>query len=287
MHFLTKQFIRLIQLPLLLHINVLTIAQPLVEIKCTYEYEDWGIQSIGIIYECECKDSIKVSERNTVVSYVTGMHIRDANNSIVQGIHIIGASYLPTGIEKFFPNLVGLSAEQHLKEITKNDLEPFPKLKHVWLARNQLEVIEKDLFKYNPGLVYISLRQNFIKEIDSNVFDHINRLSILELDRNECINDNAVGRYAVMRLIKQIEEKCAVKQTTENIVPVTAATKIKITQQEFLHEKIILTEKVQFWKSFSIVLLSIAVFVAIVVVGVVIQRHGGHGVLKFVLFRNS
>ncbi|XP_037042002.1 uncharacterized protein LOC119078538 [Bradysia coprophila] len=287
MNLLTKEFFRLIQLPLLVYINVLTIAQPSVEIKCTYEYQMWGMQSIGTIYECECKESIKAPERNTVVSNVTGMHVPSANNSNVQGIHIFGASYLPTGIEKFFPNLIGLSVEQHLKEITKNDLEPFPNLKHVWLARNQLEVIEEDLFVYNPDLVYISLRQNFIKEIDSNVFDHLDRLSILELDRNECLNDNAIGRYAVVQLIKQVKEKCTVEQTTETTGPVTAPAKMKITQQELLNEKEILTEKVHFWKSFSIILLLVAVFVTIVVMGVLIQRHGGHNVVKFVLFRNS
>ncbi|XP_037041999.1 uncharacterized protein LOC119078537 [Bradysia coprophila] len=289
MHFLTKEFVRLIQLQLLLYINVLTIAQPSVEINCTYAHKMLGIQSVilGIFYECFSNETINVSERNTAVTNVTGMHLHTLNNSNVQGIHIIGASYLPTGLAKFFPNLIGLSVEQHLKEITKNDLEPFPNLIHLWLVRNPLEVIEKDLFMYNPDLAYISLRQNFIKEIDSNVFDHLDRLSILELDRNECINDNAAGRYDVMRLIKQIKEKCVVEQTTETTGPVTAPAKMKITQQELLNEKEILTGKVHFWKIFSIVLLLIAVFVTIVVMGVFIQRHGGHSVMKFVLFRNS
>lgn len=245
------------------------------------------MQSIGRIYECECKESIKVTERNTVISNVTGKHISAANNSVVGGIHIIGASYLPNGIETFFPNLIGLSVEQHLKEITKSDLKPFPKLKHVWLARNQLEAIEDDLFKYNPDLIYISLRQNFIKEIGPNVFNQLDKLTILELDRNECVNENAVGRYAVARLIEQLNEKCTV-ESIETMEPLPTKTEIKVSPEELLYDREILTEKLHFWKSFSIVLLSIMAIVTVVVIGVIIKRYGGSSsVVKFVSFRKS
>lgn len=216
-------------------------SSPSIEIKCTYEDEDWGLLSIGVIYECECKESIKVTERDTFVSNVTGIHAGHANNSHVGGIHIFGASYLPKGIDTFFPNLIGLSVEQHLKEITQNDLKPFPKLEHFWAASNRLEVIEKDLFKYNPELTYISLKKNFIRQIDPNVFDHLQKLRILQLERNECIDDNAVGVYGVQQLIVQSKEKCAPGQ----IIPMTEIEKV-------INENKILNSEVLFWKTFAI-----------------------------------
>lgn len=242
------------------------------------------MQSIGKIYECECKQSIKVSERNTLLSNVTGLHVSSATNLNVEGIHIIGASYMPIGIETFFPNLIGLSMEQHLKEITQNDLQPFPNLKHLWMARNQLAVIEKDLFKYNPELIYISLRQNFIKEIDSNVFDHLRALKILELDRNDCIEDNAVGRFAVMRLIQQLKEKCAAG-VMPSITPITTMQP-EIQLERLTDDQQILNEKLSFWRNFCIILLSLVALVVIVGVFVLVKKHGVNGGFKFVSFRN-
>ncbi len=251
-------------------------SSPSVEIKCTYEHQNWGVLSIGVIYECECKESIKVYERDTIVSNVTGIHVRHSNNSHVRGIHIIGASYLPKGIETFFPNLIGLSLEQHLKEITQNDLKPFPKLEHFWVARNRLEVIGADLFKYNPSLKYISLKHNFIKHIDPNVFDHLQQLRILQLERNECIDDNAIGVYAVERLITQMKENCV----PGRILPMTETEKL-------IDEKRILNGKVVFWRNFTAVLLSFVVFVIVVAVVIVIKKDGVIGGFKFVSFKNQ
>lgn len=201
----------------------------------------------------------------------------------VHGIHIIGASYLPTGIETFFPNLIGLSVEQHLKEIKQNDLEPFPQLKHLWLARNQLEVIEKDLFKFNTELVYISLRQNFIKEIDSNVFDNLKSLLILELDRNDCINDNAVGRNAVTRLIQQSKESCTARENTSTEATTSSIVTFTKLEEQLMNEKEMLNTKLLIWKSSCIVL--VVLLLLVVIVGVLLKKFRNDR-LNFVLFRN-
>lgn len=205
-------------------------------------------------------------ERNTTVRSIIGKHVSSETNLNVQGIHIIGAAHLPKNIDTFFPNLIGLSAEQHLKEITQSDLKSFPKLKHLWLGRNQLEVIQKDLFEFNPELMYICLRQNFIKEIYANVFDSLKSLRILELDRNDCINDNAVGKYGVLRLINQTKERCAVigSHTTTTIV---------IDQKRIPNKELI------FW--------STALLLVVVMVGItfMLMKTCRNSELHFVSFR--
>ncbi|XP_070492293.1 leucine-rich repeat and immunoglobulin-like domain-containing nogo receptor-interacting protein 3 [Chironomus tepperi] len=90
----------------------------------------------------------------------------------------------------------------------------FPQLFHLDLEENNLKVIEKDLFKFNPKLSVIRLEVNHIKEIDGNVFDHLEELNVLALDDNECISKSRSERKDVLELIAEIQKSCDPERLT-------------------------------------------------------------------------
>ncbi|CAG9810382.1 unnamed protein product [Chironomus riparius] len=133
------------------------------------------------------------------------------NISEFKGFDVLDSSlpYLPTGIDKFFPNLVDFAVIScGLKEIKQSDLKGFPNLLQLSLKYNALEVLEKDLFKFNSKLKRIYLELNLIKEIDGNLFDNLMNLRYLSLEGNECISSTSFFRKDVEKQIQVIREKC-------------------------------------------------------------------------------
>jgi len=74
-----------------------------------------------------------------------------------------------------------------------------------------IEILEKDLFKFNPLLQYVDINDNMIKEIDGNVFDDLNSLKTLNLHSNLCVFENAIGRHEVKEFIKELKVICMKK----------------------------------------------------------------------------
>lgn len=64
---------------------------------------------------------------------------------------------------------------------------PFTKLKHIDLCKNDLEELEKDLFKFNLLLEVIKASENKLKFIDVTAFEGLYQLHTLELNGNHCI----------------------------------------------------------------------------------------------------
>lgn len=146
-------------------------------------------------------------------------------------------NYLPSGFGKFFNKLFGLSVENcGLKELTQENLKEFPKLKHIWIFKNSIEILPKRLFKYNPDLIYINFNSNKIKEIDRKLFDNLKYLKTIEMRSNICINMKTSKDTAVSAFIAKVKDSCSTKnerneteseedaETTE--AATTAATKM-------------------------------------------------------------
>lgn len=131
----------------------------------------------------------------------------------------------PSNFEKFFKNLKVIQVyASKLKVITQKDLQPFVKLQHIDLSRNDLESLEKvslgliylisnslnlisifmsklcsftlvlilfyflkELFKFNTELLVIKISENKLKFIDATAFDTLFKLHTLELNDNQCI----------------------------------------------------------------------------------------------------
>jgi len=147
-----------------------------------------------------------------------------------------------------------------LKEITQNDLKVFPKLKHLWLIKNEIEVLEENLFKFNPNLIYININDNKVKEVYDSAFGGLNILKRLYLNNNICINDYEEDSYGVVRMIVRMKIICKVPETTTMTTSTTTTTEMMN-----IAEDIKIEESVGTMAKFGIAL---GVFGAVMSVGV-------------------
>jgi len=166
-------------------------------------------------YVCIVNGKLKVLEPGTKVDQIEGSHTDDRVNKDVLGIHIKYAkmNFLPNGFEIFFPDFTVLTIlSSKLKEIRQYDLKPFLKLQYLMIDSNLLEFLEKDLFKYNKGLIYFNVNNNKIKRIDEKLFDDLKQLNFLNLLSNDCISMFGHGKNRVARIIKTVKEQCSMKK---------------------------------------------------------------------------
>lgn len=186
----------------------------LLNIKCDYKIMNWEIFSS---YSCDVQDKINVvlTEGLTINSSI-GTHLSGMNNSFVTSFfsHDKNFQFFPKDLDKVFHNLkavaIGLS---HLEEIHKDDLKPFTKLIYLSLHFNDIEVIEENLFEFNPNLKVISLNNNKIKEIHSKVFDNLPSLVTLRLKENNCIGQiSQLNSTFVSNVIKHVKLQCTVSE---------------------------------------------------------------------------
>ncbi|CAG9811098.1 unnamed protein product [Chironomus riparius] len=122
--------------------------------------------------------------------------------------------FFPKDLDKIFNNLEGIViANAHIKEVHQNDLKPFTKLVHLGLHVNEIEIIDEDLFKFNPNLKMISLRDNKIKQIHSKVFDNLPHLVKLRLLGNQCIDkDSELSSKSAGDIIKLVKLQCTISE---------------------------------------------------------------------------
>lgn len=63
-------------------------------------------------------------------------------------------------------------------------------LKILIMPRNQLDELPGQIFQDNPNLWMVSLRYNKIKTLSATMFSHLEKLEILFMEKNFCIDEN-------------------------------------------------------------------------------------------------
>ena len=182
--------------------------------------------NFGYPYRCEVKDGFTIdSIKERLIVLVEGHHTSFQTNNAVIGFcsEYKTIKYFPRGLEKVFPNIKSIYIwHAGLKQIEQADLEPLRSLVDFDVWGNEIKEIPKDLFKYNTELKHISFTDNRITFIDPNVFDNLNGLAGLFLDKtasydwDPCVNFRIENdRDAVVEAIRELEGKC-VKKSDEN-----------------------------------------------------------------------
>ncbi|CAG9802033.1 unnamed protein product [Chironomus riparius] len=121
--------------------------------------------------------------------------------------------YLPSGIEKIFPNLKTLIiAYSGLMSITQDDLAPFPDLLGLYIDVTKITSIHGDLFINNKNLEELSLQQNQITYVEPDSFKFLTKLISFDFNGNSCHSKKANGRDNVESLMIDIETNCNVKE---------------------------------------------------------------------------
>lgn len=164
-----------------------------IELEVAFTTTDWSV--LGELYACLTRGDFITDPLNRDISAISGNHTDSKTNNDVKAFAIAYSNcfYFPRNLEKFFINLEAISiGNSKLKEIRSEDLKPFPKLRSLGLAFNELQVLEPNLFQFNSKLEVIYLDRNNISHIDANIFDNfVGKLSYLYLTINTCGFENA------------------------------------------------------------------------------------------------
>jgi hypothetical protein len=180
--------------------------------ECVFStYSDYNF--VGNLYFCKVKNFPIVTESNFKLTHPTGSHSSGKSNSDVQGFYLHSSqftvNYFPQGLDEYFSNLKSIRfSHVKIKEVHQSDLRPFAELIVLSFYVNQIEYIEKDLFKFNKKLKLVQFETNQLTYIDSNVFDQLN-LKYLYLGENKCMNMNAESQEGTLKVIKEAKEKCS------------------------------------------------------------------------------
>lgn len=183
-----------------------------ISVDCEFRDDEWGGGKYG--YECFVKSINITSKNDRTITEITGAHLEGRNNcNVVQfDSRVKSANYFPKDLEKFFPNIetIVIVTGAGLKEISKEDLKPFgTKLRALFIGQNPFDVVDFDLFRYNPNLELISFYESPIKHIDDGTFDNLPKLSTLIMTNVECAGNVASsGRLDTVKLIRYAERNC-------------------------------------------------------------------------------
>jgi len=138
--------------------------------QCSFSVSSvqWG--TLGKVYVCFVPNSPNITSLDAAqIDDTSGTHKAGYNDDNVVAISVYNKAlvhYFPRGLNKFFKNLKGIEIHSTgLKEIHQSDLKDYPKLINLWLWNSNLEIIEENLFEFNPNLEAINLNSNKISRI--------------------------------------------------------------------------------------------------------------------------
>ena len=188
-----------------------------------------GILAVDAVeFDCKFKDSYRCEVISGTIytrndAYVTGIrgsHQGSKTNRDVLGFDArnVNLKYFPRNLNLYLPSVTEIFVEQGLREITKEDLQQYPKLSWLYLSNNEIKIIKKDTFMYNPDLKLVFLGGNKIKHVDPNVFDHLDNLIFLGFE-NICHSGLAENdRTGVVNLINNIKQKCSQNNPESKVI---------------------------------------------------------------------
>ncbi|CAG9810096.1 unnamed protein product [Chironomus riparius] len=174
-------------------------------------FRDGTFIIVGTIYQCSLV-SDKISSRQTLRLYSPN----DGHRANKSNKDVLGFYARQNKIEKFpkelqkFPNLKSIQMNNcQLQALYQSDLKPFADLILIYMESNLIEVLEEDLFAFNPNLKLIGFGHNQIVHIDPNVFDHLTQLSDFYFYGVPCIG---LSIYSSVDKVKEaigiIKTKC-------------------------------------------------------------------------------
>jgi Leucine rich repeat len=177
------------------------------DVKCQFQTEQG-------FYQCMAQN-VTIKQQNTEVTGVTGKHKAGKTNDDVKYFRAYQSTirYFPLGIDKQFKNIEKIFiVKVNMAEVHQSDLKPFTKLTALSLGYNNIQVLEADLFKFNPKLAEIYLEGNKLKLVEGTAFNGLTSLNVLDLSGNLCITKSAQQRDAVTKLIDEAKRVCNNKQ---------------------------------------------------------------------------
>lgn len=128
-------------------------------IDCNFDNE-LLFDDLKVAYTCSVKKLFISDEANRTIREVKGEHVLvpESKNEDVKQLYIIhqNMAYFPKSFPKFFEHIIAIHAGKNsLKNLEKDDLKVFAKLRFLYLYNNKLEFLHSDLFHENIQLEYV------------------------------------------------------------------------------------------------------------------------------------
>lgn len=126
---------------------------------------------------------------------------------------LIAKSTETTKVKDSFKKLIAIDADScDLETISKKNFKGLNKLRSLELQRNQIEKISSDTFKDLVSLEYLILYRNNLKFINGKAFVKLTKLIKVNLDSNECIDEEFTGQSQISELQQTVNGNCSFKE---------------------------------------------------------------------------
>jgi Leucine-rich repeat (LRR) protein len=113
----------------------------------------------------------------------------------------------------------------------------FTELREISVSRNEIEVINSNLFEENPKLLKIDFSRNRIKHVGFNILKPLKGLLFADFYQNDCINEGSHNGVEILQ--RNLRRKC--KPTVDMMLE---DVKRLNTQIEMLTTELVACEKI-------------------------------------------
>lgn len=134
---------------------------------------------------CQAEGLVNPSPNQTVVT------LNGETNSVYDKVSILYirdriVKYMPIGMEKFFPHIKTILVfAVKLKAIVQSDLKPFAELETIYIWKNDVEILEDNVFEFNKDLQKVDMSFNKISELNQNIFKPLTKLVEVNFESNK------------------------------------------------------------------------------------------------------
>jgi hypothetical protein len=177
-------------------------------------------------------------EGNETLTAVHGTHLENKTNADVR--HIEGSfkrnlTFIPKGMENFFPNISALRFSYcNISRVNSDDLNAFDQLEWFAMEGNPIEHIPRNFFAENSKIRVVFLNSNKIKHVGTGLLDSLQDLNHASFAANTCINKWATSANQMPELIEVLRTNCTdiEEETTTTSTTTLATTTIPSTTVE-------------------------------------------------------
>lgn len=156
------------------------------DLECQLTFDqNWDV--IGIAYTC-ITTNMNIKQRNELMASADSVPTLDRVTAFMsQGATV---HYMPKFHESLAQQLVVLKILQsHMKTIEQRDFKQFSNLRFLSLRENDLQWLESDLFEFVPKLEVIGFAGNKLKFIGANILQSLENLKSVDFQNVGC-DDN-------------------------------------------------------------------------------------------------
>jgi len=176
-----------------------------ISLNCSFAMETFS--QVGNIYRCSA--SVAFDTEPEKITAVNGTHQggREAGDVLGLQINSRRIEFFPTNIVNFFPNIIFLRFQSNsISYVNNYHLLPFPNLQYLSLYNNQITSLDSNLFSGLNSMRLISFQSNDIKHVGHDFI--LPDSGTITFTDNPCINLNAQTPAAIINLRFRLLVNC-------------------------------------------------------------------------------